>query len=187
MFAADAGNVSMDCFRFLADQACTVSFSDIFASMPNSTSASLAGMRDTFPLTVVTIPFAIIFGTLAGAAGLTPEIAPVLSAIVFVGSAQFILTSLIAGRAALPAIWLTSFVVSLRHALYSATAQPVTKFWPLPWRALGGFRLTDETFAVFEERMQLAGAGTRLCHDRHLLHTCVNVYNPPYCSGPMKS
>ena len=130
--------------------------------MSNSTTAAFAGLRDTIPLTVGTTPFAIIFGTLVVSAGLPPEAALALSTIVFAGSAQFISITLIGGGAALPVIWLTTFVVNLRHALYSATVQPVTKSWPLPWRVLGAFWLTDECFAVFERRMQAAGAADSL-------------------------
>ncbi len=125
--------------------------------MPDRFSAAFAGLRDTIPLIVGTSPFAVIFGTLVVSAGLPPEAALALSAIVFAGSAQFISIGLISGGAALPVIWLTTFVINLRHALYSATVQPVTKAWPLPWRVLGAFWLTDECFAVFERRLQAVG------------------------------
>jgi predicted branched-subunit amino acid permease len=57
----------------------------------------------------------------------------------------------------LPVIWLTTFVVNLRHALYSATLQPLARSWPLPWRALTAFWLTDECFVVLERRLQIQG------------------------------
>ena len=125
--------------------------------MSKSTSAALAGLRDTLPLTIGTTPFAVIFGTLVVSAGLPPEMALALSIFVFAGSAQFISIALIGGGATLPVIWLTTFVVNLRHALYSATMQPVAKNWPLRWRLLASFWLTDECFAVLERRLQLAG------------------------------
>ena len=118
---------------------------------------ALAGARDTLPLAIGTTPFAIIFGTLAVAAGFPPLAALAMSAIVFAGSAQFISLSLIGGGAPLGLIWLTTFVVNLRHALYSATLQPVARDWPLPWRALTAFWLTDEIFAVAERRLQTVG------------------------------
>ena len=124
--------------------------------------SALAGARDTVALALGTTPFAIIFGTLAVAAGLTPSGAIAMSAIVFAGSAQFISLSLVGGGAALPVIWLTTFVVNLRHALYSATLQPVARDWPLPWRALAAFWLTDECFAVIERRLQTAGSADAL-------------------------
>jgi len=123
---------------------------------------ALAGARDTLPLAIGTTPFAIIFGTLAVAAGFPPLAALAMSAIVFAGSAQFISLSLIGGGAPLGLIWLTTFVVNLRHALYSATLQPVARDWPLPWRALTAFWLTDETFAVVERRLQTVGEADAL-------------------------
>ena len=118
---------------------------------------SLAGARDIFPLVVGTTPFAIIFGTLAVASGLPPIAAILMSIIVFAGSAQFISITLVSGGAALPVLWLTTFVINLRHALYSATLQPLAQSWPLPWRALTAFWLTDECFAVIERRLQTVG------------------------------
>ena len=125
--------------------------------MPSKSLAALAGARDIIPLAVGTTPFAIIFGTLAVASGLPPVAAILMSLIVFAGSAQFISISLLSGGAALPVLWLTTFVINLRHALYSATLQPVTRDWPLPWRALTAFWLTDECFAVVERRLQTEG------------------------------
>ena len=131
--------------------------SAIVLPMQSKTSVALAGARDMLPLTVGTTPFAIIFGTLAVAAGLPPLAAVAMSIIVFAGSAQFISINLISGGAALPVIWLTTFVINLRHALYSATLQPVTQKWPLPWKLLTSFWLTDECFAVIERRLQTSG------------------------------
>lgn len=122
----------------------------------------LAGAGDTIPLAIGTTPFAVIFGTLAVAAGLPPLAAVAMSAIVFAGSAQFIALSLIGGGAALPVIWLTTFVVNLRHALYSASLQPVARDWPWPARVLAAFWLTDESFVVVERRLQTAGAEASL-------------------------
>ena len=114
------------------------------------------------PLVAGTTPFAIIFGSLAVAAGLPPAAAVAMSVLVFAGSAQFISISLISGGAALPVIWLTTFVINLRHALYSATLQPATRAWPLRWRLLAAFWLTDEQFAVIERRLQSAGTADAL-------------------------
>ena len=71
-----------------------------------------------------------------------------MSLVVFAGSAQFIALSLIAGHAGLAVIVLTTFVVNLRHALYSASLQPRVSRLKQGWRALLAFWLTDETFAV---------------------------------------
>ncbi|OHX21968.1 AzlC family ABC transporter permease [Chromobacterium sphagni] len=119
---------------------------------------ALDGARDTIPMVVGAAPFGVIFGTLAVAAGLSPATTFAMSLLVFAGSSQFIAVSLISAGAALPVIWLTTFVVNLRHALYSATLLPYARQWPLAWRWPLAFWLTDETFAVVEHRFRSQGA-----------------------------
>jgi 4-azaleucine resistance transporter AzlC len=117
----------------------------------------LEGARDTVPMLVGAAPFGVIFGTLAIAAGLSPATALGMSVLVFAGSSQFIGVSLIGAGTALPVLWLTTFVVNLRHALYSATLLPFARDWPLRWRWPLAFWLTDETFAVVEHRFRTKG------------------------------
>jgi predicted branched-subunit amino acid permease len=62
--------------------------------------------------------------------------------------------SLIGGGVALPVLWLTTFVVNLRHALYSATLLPYARQLPARWRWALAFWLTDETFAVVENKLR---------------------------------
>ncbi len=114
----------------------------------------LAGARDTIPMLVGAAPFGLIFGTLAIAAGLPVWLTLGLSALVFAGSSQFVAVSLIGGGAAVPVIWLTTFVVNLRHALYSATLLPYARALPARWRWALAFWLTDETFAVVENQLR---------------------------------
>ncbi len=112
----------------------------------------LTGARDTFPLIVGAAPFGIIFGTLASTAGLSFAATIGMSLFVFAGSAQFISISLIAGGAAWQIIVLTTFVVNLRHILYSTTMVPFYKDLNHIWKAVLAFGLTDETFAVAANR-----------------------------------
>lgn len=106
------------------------------------------GAKATIPLIVGAIPFGIIFGALAITSGISPAGAVAMSALVFAGSSQFIATGLIAGSANPLVIILTTFVVNLRHALYSATLAPHMKHLPQRWLLPLGFWLTDETFVV---------------------------------------
>jgi len=114
----------------------------------------LAGARDTIPMLVGASPFGLIFGTLAIGSGLPIWLTLGLSALVFAGSSQFVAVSLIGSGAALPVIWLTTFVVNLRHALYSATLLPYARALPARWRWALAFWLTDETFAVVENQLR---------------------------------
>lgn len=126
--------------------------------MKNPSHYLFAGVRDTVPMMVGAGPFGLIFGTLAATAGMSPWAALGMSLFVFAGSSQFVGVSLIAAGAALPVIWLTTLVVNLRHALYSATLQPYAKNWSNGWRWLLSFWLTDETFAVVEHRFREHGS-----------------------------
>lgn len=112
----------------------------------------LAGARDTIPMLVGAVPFGVIFGTLAAAGPLSAWQGQLMSMLVFAGSAQFIALGLVAGHTGLLVIWLTTFIVNLRHMLYGAALLPSVAHLPLRWRALLGFLLTDELFAVMTGR-----------------------------------
>jgi len=110
------------------------------------------GARDMLPMLLGAIPFGIIFGSLAGAAGLTPWQTIGMSLLVFAGSAQFIAISLLGAGVGLAVLLLTTLVVNLRHALYSASLQPHVRHLPKRWRMPLAFWLTDEAYAVVLHR-----------------------------------
>jgi 4-azaleucine resistance transporter AzlC len=132
----------------------TVGQSAALSTSPRS--EFLTGGRDTLPLIVGAIPFGLIFGTLAVSSGLSLAGTMAMSALVFAGSAQFIAVGLLATGTAWPVIVLTTFVVNLRHALYSATLAPYVKRLPQRWQLPLAFWLTDETFAVVIQRYNQA-------------------------------
>ncbi|HJW55971.1 MAG TPA: AzlC family ABC transporter permease [Burkholderiaceae bacterium] len=117
---------------------------------PNSTRVSslAAGARDTLPMMVGAAPFGVIFGALVASGPLAAWQGQLMSMGVFAGSSQFIAVGLVAGHAGLLVIWLTTFIVNLRHMLYAATLLPRVAHLPARWRWVLGFLMTDETFAV---------------------------------------
>lgn len=110
------------------------------------------GARDMLPMLLGAIPFGIIFGSLAGAAGLSTWQTLGMSLLVFAGSAQFIALSLLGAGVGLAVLLLTTLVVNLRHALYSASLQPHVRHLPKRWRMPLAFWLTDEAYAVVVHR-----------------------------------
>lgn len=100
------------------------------------------------PIVVGGIPFGMIYGVLARAAGLPPLLAQAMSTIVFAGSAQFIGAQLFAAATPAGIIVLTTFIVNLRHLLYSASAAPHLKHLSPLWKWLLAYFLTDEVYAV---------------------------------------
>jgi len=115
-----------------------------------------AGVKATLPLVIGAIPFGIIVGAVAVTSGVSPAGALAMSAFVFAGSAQFIAVGMVAGGAGVGVIILTTFLVNLRHALYSVTLAPYMKHLPQRWLAPLGFWLTDETFVVVVSHYQQA-------------------------------
>jgi len=112
----------------------------------------LAGLRDTIPLMIGAVPFAIIFGALAVSNGISPAGAMAMSVFVFAGSAQFIAAGMVAQGVGVLVIIITTLVVNLRHALYSATLAPHVKKLSQRWMLPLAFWLTDETFVVVVAR-----------------------------------
>lgn len=107
-----------------------------------------AGMRATIPMVVGAIPFGIIFGATGVIYGIPPLAVLAMSLIVFAGSSQFIGAALFAQGVGVAFIVLTTFIVNLRHALYSASLAPYMRHLAQKWLLPLGFWLTDETYAV---------------------------------------
>ncbi|MEM9952852.1 MAG: AzlC family ABC transporter permease [Chloroflexota bacterium] len=112
------------------------------------TTEFVRGAKDTIPMMVGAAPFGTIFGAIAIGAGLTPSAVIGFSVFVFAGSAQFIAAKLFADGLGIALIIFTTFVVNLRHALYSASLGPYMKDFSQKWMLPLAFWLTDETYAV---------------------------------------
>jgi 4-azaleucine resistance transporter AzlC len=107
-----------------------------------------AGVRAELPILLGVTPFGLIYGVLALQAGLPAAPALAMSSIVFAGSAQFIGAQLIGAGTPALVIIVTTFIVNLRHALYSASVAPHVKRLPRLWKWLLAYLLTDEAYAV---------------------------------------
>src|SRR3989475_7945060 len=108
----------------------------------------LAGARAEVPLLLGVLPFGLIYGALALQAGIPPMAALAMSSIVLAGSAQFVGTQLFAAGAPRALIILTTFVVNLRHMLYSASVAPYLSPLHLRWELLLAYLLSDEAYAM---------------------------------------
>ena len=122
----------------------------------------LGGVRAELPLILGVVPFGLIYGVLARDARIPPEAAVAMSAIILAGSAQFIATQLFASAAPGFILLLTTFVVNLRHVLYSASLAPGLRPLRPAWRWVLAYLLTDEAYAVVIPRYS---AGSE--HDAH--------------------
>ena len=86
---------------------------------------AVAGAKKCVPVEISGCVIGLVFGTLAGQAGLGAGEATLMSAIVFSGAAQFLVLGLWASPLPLAAIVLTTLIVSLRHLLMGAALAPV--------------------------------------------------------------
>lgn len=135
----------------------------------------LTGIKDTVPMIVGAIPFGIIFGTVAVNAGISPAAVMGMSLLVFAGSSQFVAATLVTQGAGLAVIVLTTFVLNVRHALYSASLAPFMRHLSQRWLLPLGFWLTDETYAVVIRRYQIAGDNSPYKH-WYMLGSSVSMY-----------
>lgn len=132
------------------------------------------GLIATIPLMISAIPFGMIFGTLATNAGLSPLAVMSMSFFVFSGSAQFIAILLLGTGSALGVIWLATLILNLRHLLYAATLVDHVRHLNHVWRFGLASMLTDETFAVMEQRYREQGP-SRHAH-WYYLASCLGMY-----------
>ena len=100
------------------------------------------------PACIGLIPFGLVCGVGAAAAGIDFAGALGMSLVIFSGAAQILAVQLYADGAPFAVIVLTCFVAGLRFLMYSAAIAPY--FRPLPQRWQNGlaFLLTDQAFAA---------------------------------------
>jgi 4-azaleucine resistance transporter AzlC len=108
----------------------------------------VGGVRAELSLLPAVIPFGMIYGVLAIEAGLPRNLALAMSSIVFAGSSQFAAAQLFGTGASAAVIVATTFILNLRHALYSSSMAPYLARLSAGWKWLLGYLLTDEAYAV---------------------------------------
>ena len=153
-----------------------------------------AGFTEMLPACVGLIPFGMVCGVGAAAAGASwlaapekmmalmpsaashdaPAAALGMSAIIFSGAAQILAAQLLASGAPLLVIVLTCSVLGLRFLMYSAAMAPYLKSLSPRWQQALAFLLTDQAFASAIRRFDVrddprAGA-------RHFLGCGVALY-----------
>jgi len=119
--------------------------------------AFLEGIRDMAPMMLGVIPFGMVCGVGAIAAGASPIAALAMSMIMFSGAAQIVATQLLVAGAPFAVILLSCLVVSLRLLMYSATMAPYLRPLDHRWRNLLSFVLTDQAFAGTLQRFKRSG------------------------------
>lgn len=116
------------------------------------------GARAAIPVVLGYLGIGFAAGVVERAAGLSYAEILLLSTVLYAGSAQFVVTSMLTLGAAAPGIVLTVFLVNLRHLLLAAALAPRLRRLPAWQNALIGLQLTDETFVVASTQKALSAA-----------------------------
>ncbi len=106
------------------------------------------GYRATMPLMVGVAPFGLVFGAIAIGNGINIIEAVGMSIIVLAGSSQFIGAQLIGDDTPILIVILTTFVVNLRHFLYSASLASFIRPLNKGWKGLLAYMMVDEVYAI---------------------------------------
>ena len=107
-----------------------------------------AGVVEMLPACVGLIPFGLVCGVGAAAAGADLLGAVGMSAIIFSGAAQILAAQLLAAGAPVAVVVLTCAVLGLRFLMYSAAMAPALRSLSAPWQRAISFLLTDQAFAA---------------------------------------
>ncbi len=108
----------------------------------------IAGARDSLPILLGVVPFALICSVAAVSVGLTPFEAMGMSFIVFAGASQLAVLQLMGQGAVWLVMVLTAWVINLRFTMYSATLAPYLQKEPLLRKAPFAYILSDQAFGV---------------------------------------
>lgn len=107
-----------------------------------------AGGRASAPVIVGIVPFGLVAGAAAIAAGLSLLQAVGLSVVVFAGASQLAMIDLLAREASLVVVVGTALVINARLVMYSASIAPDLLDVKLRVRALLAYVLTDQAYAL---------------------------------------
>lgn len=114
----------------------------------NARTELIVGLRAVAPLTMGIIPFGMVCGAAAIAAGLTPWQTVAMNWIIFAGSAQVAATQLLVGGAPILVIISTGAIVNLRFMMYSTSLGPHLRALSKPWQMLLAYLITDQSYAL---------------------------------------
>ncbi len=107
-----------------------------------------SGMRDFLPLIMGLVPFGMVCGASARAAGIEPWQAFAMSLLIFAGSSQIVVMQLLLAGAPFAVIVATSLMVNLRFMMYAASIAPHLRPLSRGWKTLVSYLLVDQVYAL---------------------------------------
>ena len=106
------------------------------------------GARAAMPTVFGYLSIGLAFGIVAAKAGVSPLETALMSIMVYSGSGQFALASLIMNKAPLASVAMTVFLINLRHFLMNLHTSTVFPEASLGQQVLIGTFMTDESYGV---------------------------------------
>lgn len=126
------------------------------AATPSVTRAFRLGFLQALPFLLVLVPFSVLFGVVATAAGLDIVQTVGFSIVVLAGASQFSAVQLLSDQAPVLIVLASSLAINLRMAMYSASLTPWVGRAPAWQRAVIAYVLVDQTYGMaiqqFERR-----------------------------------
>jgi predicted branched-subunit amino acid permease len=108
----------------------------------------LTGARDSLPILLGVVPFAMICSVAAISMGLSSLEAVGMSFVVFAGASQLAVLQLLGEGALWIVMLLTAWVINLRFTMYSAGLAPYLQKEPLRRKIPFAYILSDQAFGV---------------------------------------
>lgn len=115
---------------------------------PIGDASFVEGVKACIPTLLGYLSIGFAAGVVQKTAGLSLVEVALISLIVYAGSAQFIMASMLIANSSIAAMIVTVFFINLRHLLLSAALSPFFKHLTPFKNMLIGALLTDETFGV---------------------------------------
>ncbi|WP_442797087.1 AzlC family ABC transporter permease [Pantoea vagans] len=112
------------------------------------------GVSAVMPLCIGDFPFSFIVGALSVSAGMSVWQSTAWSCIVIAGSAQMLAVNMLKTGASLGVIIFTTFVINLRHVLYSASLAGKIRDASFFQKCFMSYALTDEVYATTIKEME---------------------------------
>ena len=116
-----------------------------------------AGIKETVPLYIGSMPFGLAYGILGAQAGLTVTQIALMSIVVFAGSAQFMAVQMISQGVGFAFIVFSTLLINLRHVLMGLSLSVYLNKLKTSWLYLLAFGLTDESYAAGINHYQKSG------------------------------
>lgn len=113
-----------------------------------------AGSVQALPFLLVMIPFSVLFGVVATAAGLDIVQTVGFSVVVLAGASQFSAVQLLGDQAPVLIVLASSLAINLRMAMYSASLAPWVGPAPAWQRAFIAYVLVDQTYGMAIQRFE---------------------------------